>query len=108
MAGIIAMINLDTIGSGGSLAAGGAQSLVADSLRLASEMGIDLRPGREPDNASSDHAVFARAGIDTLFFLGRDFSRIHSADDTIQFVEPQLLGDAANLSIAIIRAIASQ
>ena len=108
LAGTIAMINLDTIGSGGSLAAGGAQSLVADSLRLASEMGIDLRPGREPDNASSDHAVFARAGIDTLFFLGRDFSRIHSADDTIQFVEPQLLGDAANLSIAIIRAIASQ
>ncbi|MCH8087062.1 MAG: M28 family peptidase [Chloroflexi bacterium] len=108
LAGTIAMINLDTIGSGGSLAAGGAQSLVADSLRLASEMGIDLRPGREPDNASSDHAVFARAGIDTLFFLGRDFSRIHSADDTIQFVEPQMLGDAANLSIAIIRAIASQ
>ena len=108
LAGTIAMINLDTIGSGGSLAAGGAQSLVADSLRLASEMGIDLRPGREPDNASSDHAVFAAAGIDTLFFLGRDFSRIHSADDTIQFVEPQLLGDAANLSIAIIRAIARQ
>lgn len=108
VAGIIAMINLDAIGSGGSLAAGGAQSLVADSLRFASEMGIDLRPGREPDNASSDHAVFARVGIDILFFLGRDFSRIHSADDTIEFVEPQLLGDAANLSIAIIRAIASQ
>ncbi len=108
VAGTIAMINLDAIGSGGSLVVGGEQRLVTDSLRLASEMGIDLRPGREPENASSDHAVFAAAGIDTLFFLGRDFSRIHSADDTIEFVESQLLGDAANISIAIIRALASQ
>ena len=56
-------------------------------------------------NLSSDHAPFSEAGIPTVFFLADDISRIHSAEDTLEFVRPELLGGSAVLGIALLAAL---
>ena len=39
-----------------------------------------------------------------LMFYGPDFSRIHTSSDTLEFVKPSLLGDAAQMALAILRS----
>ena len=39
-----------------------------------------------------------------MMFFGPDFSRLHSASDTLEFVVPGLLGDAAELALNLLRS----
>ncbi len=55
--------------------------------------------GIEP---GSDHSSFLDVGIAAVFFLGEDFSRIHTTDDTLEFVDPDLMGAAAALGIGLL------
>ena len=72
----------------------------------AEEQGIDIRIGYTMDWGSSDHAAFHDAGISHIFFLGEDFSRIHTPDDKLEFVETELLGGAAFLGMALLDMLA--
>ena len=58
------------------------------------------------DWGSSDHAAFHDVGIDHIFFLGEDFSRIHTPDDKLEFVQTELLGNAAFLGMALLDMLA--
>ena len=49
-------------------------------------------------------STFSSAGIPVLMFFAPDFSRIHTAADTLEFVKPSLLGDAAELALAVLRS----
>ena len=49
----------------------------------------------------SDHASFDAAGVPVLMFFGDDVSRIHTELDTLEFVQPELLGGA----VAVARAL---
>ena len=47
-------------------------------------------------------APFSEAGIPVVFFLGDDSSRIHSPEDKLEFVRPELLGPAVAMAVALL------
>ncbi|MYB50351.1 MAG: M20/M25/M40 family metallo-hydrolase [Dehalococcoidia bacterium] len=103
----VAMLNFDALGSGARTATLGTLSLQRFMEEHAEERGIDIRISYTMDWGSSDHAAFHEAGIDHIFFLGEDFSRIHTPDDKLEFVETELLGNAAFLGMALLDMLAA-
>jgi aminopeptidase YwaD len=103
---IAAMLNFDALGTG-VLEATGDRSLLDAALSIARELGIPLVDTGEPPNASSDHASFRAAGVPVLFIAATDFSRIHTADDTIEHVDRALLGQAAAIGIRALERLAA-
>ena len=103
----VAMLNFDALGSGPRTATLGTLSLQRFVEEYAEEHGIDIRIRYTMDWGSSDHAAFHDAGIDHIFFLGEDFSRIHTPDDKLEFVETELLGNAAFLGMALLDMLAA-
>jgi len=95
---IIAMLNYDALGSG-SLEIGGHFALAGRGLEVADEIGISAIQGIEPPGASSDHATFRDAGIPSMFFFGSDFSLIHTPFDTIEAMDPTMMGQAAAITL---------
>ncbi len=102
----VAMLNFDALGSGPQTATLGTSSLQRMVEFYAEEQGIDIKIRYTMDWGSSDHAAFHEAGIDHIFFLGEDFSRIHTPDDKLEFVETELLGSAAFLGMALLDMLA--
>ena len=105
---IVAMLNFDALGSGPTTATLGTLSLQQMVETYAEEQGIDIRIRYTMDWGSSDHAPFNEAGISHVFFLGEDFSRIHTPDDKLEFVETELLGSAAFLGMALLDMLAEE
>ena len=95
---IIAMFNFDALGSG-SLEIGGHFELTRRGLEVADEIGIAAIQGIEPPGSSSDHASFRDAGIPSMFFFGSDFSLIHTPFDTIEAMNPEMMGQAAAITL---------
>ena len=104
----VAMLNFDALGSGPQTATLGTSSLQRFVEEYAGEQGIDIEIRYTMDWGSSDHAAFHDAGIDHIFFLGEDFSRIHTPDDKLEFVETELLGSAAFLGMALLDMLAEE
>ena len=104
----VAMLNFDALGSGPQTATMGTLSLQRFVESYAEEQGIDTKMTFTFDWGSSDHAAFHEAGIDHIFFLGEDFSRIHTPDDRLEFVEAELLGNAAFLGMALLDMLAEE
>ena len=102
----VAMMNFDALGSGPTTATLGTLSLQSMVEEYAEEQDIDIRIRYSMDWGSSDHAPFHEAGIDHIFFLGEDFSRIHTPDDKLEFVETELLGTSAFLGMALLDMLA--
>jgi Zn-dependent M28 family amino/carboxypeptidase len=107
---IIAMLNFDVPGSGSVLEAIGSADLVDQAMQYADEHGLAVERGTslELEGATSDHAPFSEVGIPVLFFPADDLSRINSPDDTIEFVNPELLGTAAALGLALLDSLAGR
>ena len=105
----IAMMNFDALGSGpvtgalGSFNLTGRLAAYAEANGLQMERRATLTPG-----TNSDHAPFDEAGIPVVFFLGDDFSRIHTPEDQLQYVDPALLGTSAVLGIALLDMLAEE
>ncbi len=106
IASTVAMLNFDALGSGPTTATLGTLSLQSMVEEYAEQQGIDIRIRYTIDWGSSDHAPFHDAGIDHIFFLGEDFSRIHTPDDKLEFVETELLGTSAFLGMALLEMLA--
>lgn len=104
----LAMLNFDALGSGPQTATLGTSSLQRMVEFHAEEQGIDLRIRYTMNWGSSDHAPFHEAGIDHIVFLGEDFSRIHTPDDRLEFIEKDLLGSAAFLGMALLDMLAAE
>ena len=100
---IIAMLNFDALGSGKSIEILGDGPLVDRTVELAQREGIAVSIGRDRRGSSSDHASFRRAGIPVLMFTAQEFSRVHSADDTLEHVVPDLLRDSVRLALSLLR-----
>ncbi len=56
-------------------------------------------------SGSSDEAVFRRRGVPTIYFFGNDTARANTRDDTIEFINPVLLGDAALLVLNLLASL---
>jgi aminopeptidase YwaD len=102
-----AMLNFDALGSGSSLGVAGDPDLtrVVVEQGRRREIGIEIRPGLQ--GGSSDHASFASVGVPVIMFFSNDFSRIHTPQDTLEFINPDLPGGAARLGLDLLDELAN-
>ena len=106
---VVAMLNFDALATGPSATVVGTDDLVDRVLeagragRVPVERAAELDPG-----TSSDHAPFEAVDIPVVFFSAEDYSRIHTPEDTLDFVQPSLMGDSAALAIALLDSLAKR
>ena len=103
---IYAMINLDSVGSGSGLRVSGDRWLTRHLAETAQDMDIALSV-RRGGQGGSDHANFRAAWVPVVFFVGDDLSRINTPADTMEHVNPRLVGDATVLTLDLLENIAS-
>ena len=101
---IIAMLNFDAVGSGRQAGILGDIELTDLALKQADELRISAQATAGLTGGGTDHISFSQAGIPVLMFFGPDFSRIHTTRDTLEFVNPRVLGDAAAIALAVVRS----
>jgi hypothetical protein len=99
-----AMLNFDALANGARLGILGSSKLTGLALEQGAARQIDVRASAGLQGGGSDHSSFSDVGIPVLMFFAEDFSRIHTPEDTIDFVNPRLLGDATTLALAVLRS----
>ena len=117
------MINFDSVGSGTSLYFRGPYDseltgyvseavnswLTGQVSETVNREGVSVSAMgmREGWNISrsSDEAVFRHRGVPTIYFFGNDTARANTRDDTIEFINPKLLGDAALLVLDLLASL---
>jgi aminopeptidase YwaD len=92
-----AMVNLDMVGVGDEWQLLGSSSLVEKIDQGAAALGLDPVP-TEP-NLQSDHVSFMDAGIPAVLIHRVEDPRQHTESDLTEFVQPQLLEEAAKLTL---------
>ena len=108
-ANTIAMINLDVVGSGHALGVIGDEELSAAALEIGDRIGAPMSGASSlPPGSSSDHAPFLEADIPAVFLLADDTSRIHTPRDTLDFIDPNLVGWSAEIGIALLNRLADR
>jgi aminopeptidase YwaD len=100
-----AMVNLDMVGVGAEWQLMGSLSLVEKVDQAAAALGLDPVP-TEP-HLSADHLSFIDAGIPAIFIHRFEDPHYHTELDRAEFVEPQLLEEAAKLTLLALAALAS-
>ena len=89
-----AMLSFDVLASGPLVAVAGHGELEGLALKVTSELGIESPAQPLPTWATSDHQPFEDAGVPVLVLYGPDVSRIHTTQDRLEFVQPELLDSA--------------
>ena len=97
-------MNFDALGTGSEVRILGTSRLTTLGIDLGNSLDISLTRSAGLVGSSSDHATFDRAGIPVLMFTAPDASRIHTPDDTMEFVQASLLGDSARLALAVLES----
>ena len=105
---VIGMLNFDALGSGSRLSVVGDDLLTQPVMEDSQARGIELRLRQSSGRGGSDHASFAAVGIPNIFFSSNDFSRLHTPEDTLEFVDPQLLGDTVRLALTLLYTLARE
>ena len=104
---ILAMINLDVVGTG-DLTGIGSERMVDLALEEAEEIGIGLETVSLPAGYGSDHIAFMLAGIDVIFLFADDVTYINSPLDTLEHLQPEPLAQSVELTLEIIERLAEQ
>jgi aminopeptidase YwaD len=99
-----AMINLDMVGVGDEWQLMGSPSLVDKIDQGAAALGLDPVP-TEPE-VSSDYSSFIEAGIPAVLIYRVEDPHYHTASDRAEFVEPQFLEEAGNLTLLALAGLA--
>ena len=103
---IILMLNFDVPGSGRAIVLEGSAGLGREAMEVAEALGIRIHSDSVlPPGAMSDHTPFDMAGVPALFVAADDLSRINSPADTIEYVNPDLLGQSVELGLGILKAV---
>lgn len=103
---IAVMMNFDAMGAGkASILGDGA--LVNAALGIAAANGLSVGESEGMRGGGSDHAPFRDAGVPVVFFFGDDFSRINSPDDTLEFVEPSIMGTHMTVALRLLYELAA-
>lgn len=98
------MLNFDALGTGRGVSVFGTREFTALASELGGEIGVDVNVTRGISGGSSDFATFRAAGVPFLMFFGDDFSRIHTESDTLEFVQPELLGGVTATAAALLQS----
>ena len=104
---IVAMLNYDALAGSEVLGVTGDSELQDIAVELARDAGIELRRRLLPRNASSDHASFLAVDIPAVFFMDNDFSRIHTPDDKLDFINEDLMGQSVYIGLALLDSLAA-
>ncbi len=105
---IVAMFNFDVVGTGEFAEVIGDDELVEAAIAHGAAHGVEVHRGVLIEGASSDHASFIDVGVPVSFFLADGLERIHSPEDKIEFVRPDLLGTASLLGIRLLDTLAER
>jgi aminopeptidase YwaD len=101
--GVVAMVNLDMVGWGERLMVGNSpgrdNTAVIVALRVAAELGI---PVTRFHSALSDHAMFERFGIPSVFLHRGTDPHYHRPTDVPPVVDPRNLEEASRLVIGLL------
>ncbi len=100
------MVNLDMVGVGDEWQLIGSSQLVDAVDRDAGSVGLDPAPAEMPPGETADQNSFIAAGIPAILIYRSNDPRYHSADDQAQFVEPQSLKEATELTLLALRELA--
>ncbi len=99
------MINFDSVGSGTFLRGPGDIWLTSLVEEIASKEGVSYTNISE-GYSGSDHFSFKYdAEIPTISFYSNDKSRINTRSDTIEFINPVLLGDMVVLVLELLASL---
>ncbi len=101
----VMMLNFDALASGDVVGLLGDFELTRTAVDFGVANGVEVeRRFSLSAGTSSDHAQFERAGIPVVFFLADEFSRIHTPEDTLEFIQPELMGGSAVLAIHLLES----
>lgn len=103
---IAAMLNFDAMGAGKASILGD-EALVNAALGIAAANGLIVGESEGMRGGGSDHAPFRDAGVPVLFFFGDDYSRINSPDDTLEFVDPSIMGTHMTVALRLLYELAA-
>ena len=98
------MLNFDALATGSGVEVFGDEDIATIVSTIGSDIGIDVAVTRGLRGSSSDFASFQEAGVPYVMFSGDDGSRIHSERDTIEFVQPEMLGGAAAVTVELLQS----
>ena len=104
---ILAMINLDVVGTG-VLTGIGSESMVELAVEAAESIGIELGVVDLPAGYGSDHIAFMLAGIDVIFLFADDVTYINSPQDTLEHLQIEPLAQSVELTLEIVERLAEQ
>lgn len=102
---IYLMINLDSVGSGAGLRIAGDRWVVNHVRDAAERADITLAPTGRRASGGSDHVNFRNAWIPVVYLLADDLSRINTPADTMEHINPHLLGDASALVLDLLENV---
>ena len=105
LARIYLMVNLDSVGSGTHLRLSGDRWAANYVKETADREGISLDLSSRSSRGGSDHANFRNAWVPVLFFLSNDLSRINTPADTMEHINPGLLGDVTALVLDLLENV---
>lgn len=103
---LVAMLNFDVPGSGNFVELQGDPAMSVRVRNYGDVNGIRVIRGNL-DTGGSDHETFAALDVPVLFFFANDIDRIHTADDTLEFINPELLGVSVALGIFALEDLAT-
>lgn len=104
---IMAMINLDVVGTG-DLTAIGSDSMVEYAVETGAGIGIEVLSFELPPGYGSDHVAFILAGVDAVFLFADDVTYINSPADTLEHLEFEPLSQATELTLEMIERLAEE
>lgn len=104
---VVGMVNMDMVGRGLGFFVGNARGegpLVDLAERIAQRLKLRVSRVRED---RSDHFSFEQAGISVVFLTTGDDDAIHTPNDVLERISPQLLEQAAELAAGIALELAN-
>ena len=104
---ILAMINLDVVGTG-ELTGIGTERMVELAVETAADIGFELGTVDLGAGYGSDHIAFMLAGIDVIFLFADDVTYINSPLDTLEHLQPEPLAQSVELTLEIIERLTEQ
>lgn len=99
---IYLMINLDSVGSGAHLRISGDRWAASHVLETGQREDLSIAGRTGSARGASDHLPFREAWVPIIYFQADDLHRINSPEDTMEHINPQLLGDATALVLDLL------
>jgi aminopeptidase YwaD len=103
---IIAMLNMDVVGSPVPLGVTGQGRLAARLREVARRMQLSLET--VAGDVSSDHESFLAAGVPAVLLTTPDFSLIHTPQDRLDRIDPRSLENTVTLALAFLEDLARE